>query len=126
MRPGMGRMGRGMGPMGMGALGINGRRYDPRRIDVRIRRGEPEIWRVRTIEMAHPFHVHGTAFQVLSLNGTPIAFNQTGLKDVVLIDGEAELLVQVDHEAGSDVPFMFHCHILEHEDGGMMGQFTVG
>ena len=123
-----GGMGRGMGLRGggmMGTMGINDRPYDPGRIDVRMQRGVPEIWRVRSLEMAHPFHVHGTAFQVLSLNGAPVPFETTGLKDVFLVDGEAEILVQADHPASSDIPYMFHCHILEHEDAGMMGQFTV-
>lgn len=118
-------MGGGMGMGGMGMMTINGEAYDPRRIDVPMRRGEPEIWRISAVEMAHPFHVHGTAFQVLTQNGVAVPFDATGLKDVLLVDGEAELLVQVDQEARTDVPFMFHCHILEHEDAGMMGQFTV-
>ena len=39
--------------------------------------------------------------------------------------GWTELLVRFDHEANDQFPYMYHCHILEHEDGGMMGQFTV-
>jgi len=39
--------------------------------------------------------------------------------------GEAEILVRFDQPASGATPFMFHCHILEHEDAGMMGQFTV-
>ena len=62
---------------------------------------------------------------VLSLNGEEVPFETTGMKDVFPVQGIAELLVRVDHEATDAVPFMFHCHILEHEDAGMMGQFTV-
>jgi len=123
---GGGMMGGGMmGGRAMGMMGINGQAYDPARVDVPMRRGVPEIWRVRAMEMAHPFHVHGTQFQVLTMNGEPVPFARTGLKDVVLVEGEAELLLQVDHDATAEVPFMYHCHILEHEDAGMMGQFTV-
>ncbi|MCB1134462.1 MAG: multicopper oxidase domain-containing protein, partial [Verrucomicrobiae bacterium] len=39
--------------------------------------------------------------------------------------GEAEILARFDQPASAETPFMFHCHILEHEDAGMMGQFTV-
>lgn len=121
--------GRGMGMRmggGMGQMSINEKSYDPRRIDVRMQEGETELWRIRASDMAHPFHIHGTSFQVLRENGKDVAFESTGLKDVILVDGEAELLVCVAHAATDKVPFMFHCHILEHEDAGMMGQFTVG
>ena len=47
------------------------------------------------------------------------------MKDTVVIDGETELLMRFTQPAGDRTPFMYHCHILEHEDGGMMGQFTV-
>ena len=40
-------------------------------------------------------------------------------------DGVAEILVRFDYEAPDHAPYMYHCHILEHEDCGMMGQFTV-
>ena len=133
MGGGMGRMGRGMG-RGMGGMGgggmmggmsINGRAFEMHRIDERVRRGDTEIWQVVTSDMAHPFHVHGTAFQVLSRNGRRQPFAELGWKDTVLVDGEAELLLRFAHRASERTPYMFHCHILEHEDAGMMGQFTV-
>ncbi len=119
---GGGGMGGGMGMMGMT---INGRAFDMSRIDLRARRGETELWEVRAGDMAHPFHVHGTSFQVLSRNGQPVDFASTGLKDTVLVDGQAELLMRFERTATDHAPYMFHCHILEHEDAGMMGQFTV-
>jgi len=45
-----------------------------------------------------------------------------GWKDTVLVNREAEILVPSTQPATSSRPFMFHCHILEHEDAGMMGQ----
>jgi FtsP/CotA-like multicopper oxidase with cupredoxin domain len=42
-----------------------------------------------------------------------------------LVNGRAEIALRFDHLAPASTPFMFHCHILEHEDGGMMGQFSV-
>ncbi|MCB1492070.1 MAG: multicopper oxidase domain-containing protein, partial [Rhodobiaceae bacterium] len=127
MGMGMGRgKGRGMGRgMGMGVMSINDGSFDPGRIDVQMKAGETELWRVYADEMAHPFHVHGTSFRVLRHNGNAVPFESTGLKDIFLVNGQAELLVRVKHEAREDVPFMYHCHILEHEDAGMMGQFTV-
>ena len=120
---GMGMMGGGGGMMGL--MGINGKAYDMDRVDVDMRHGETELWEVQATEMAHPFHVHGTSFQVVSNDGRDMAFERSGLKDVVLVKGKARILVKVDPPATPDIPFMYHCHILEHEDGGMMGQFTV-
>jgi len=114
------------GMMGGGhGMAINVASMDMGVINEKMQMGEAEIWEVSTTEMAHPFHVHGTSFQVLSLNGQAVDFDRMGLKDVVLVDGTAELLVQVDRKADADHPFMYHCHILEHEYLGMMGQFTV-
>jgi len=47
-----------------------------------------------------------------------------GWKDVVLVEDRAELLVAFNQPASSQYPFMYHCHILEHEDAGMMGQYV--
>lgn len=47
-----------------------------------------------------------------------------GELDVVLVEDKAELLVAFNHSAKPERPFMYHCHILEHEDAGMMGQYV--
>ncbi len=128
---GRGSMGGGMRGGGMrgggmmGELAINGRAFDIDRVDQELKRGETERWVVSANMMAHPFHVHATSFQVMSQNGQSVPYETMGLKDVVLVQGEAEILVRVDQPASDAVPFLYHCHILEHEDGGMMGQFTV-
>jgi len=75
--------------------------------------------------MGHPFHIHGVRFRVLSENGAAPRAENSGWKDTVFVEGEAELLVRFAHPATAANPFMLHCHILEHEDAGMMGQFTV-
>ncbi len=75
--------------------------------------------------LAHPFHVHGANFQVLSENGNKPGLENQGWKDTVLVDKQVEILIRFDHAAAEQKPFMFHCHILEHEDAGMMGQFSV-
>jgi len=116
----------GMGMMGYrsGMLGINGRAFDMRRIDEEVRLGDVEIWEIHSEMMAHPFHIHGVHFEVLSRNGGLPGPLDAGLKDTVLVDGSVELLVKFTQPARA-APFMYHCHILEHEDNGMMGQFTV-
>ena len=120
-------MGMGGGMMGGGhGMAINGVSMDMSVINEQLTLGKTEIWQVSASEMAHPFHVHGTSFQVLSLNGRAVDYSRMGMKDVVLVNGTAELLVQINRKADAAHPFMYHCHILEHEDLGMMGQFTVG
>jgi blue copper oxidase len=74
--------------------------------------------------MAHPFHVHGASFRVVSLDGASPPAHLAGWKDVVLVEDKAELLVAFNHPATREHPFMYHCHILEHEDAGMMGQYV--
>lgn len=119
----------GMGMMGMmrggGRMGLNGRSFDMNRIDFEAKLGTTEIWTVRSQMMAHPFHIHGTSFRILSIDGAPSPVHLAGLKDVVLVEDTVELLVPFNIGADKDHPFMTHCHILEHEDAGMMAQFTV-
>lgn len=104
---------------------INGQAFDMSRIDMSVKRGEMEHWSVSADMMMHPFHVHGVAFQVLRENGRAPKAQNTGWKDTILIDGQADILMRFDRPASESLPYMFHCHILEHEDGGMMGQFAV-
>ncbi len=75
--------------------------------------------------MAHPFHIHGVSFRILSNKSRKPSAEQAGWKDVVLVDERAEILVRFGHPASPKMPFMYHCHILEHEDHGMMGQVAV-
>jgi len=115
----MNMIGRGHG------MAINDAAMDMSVINEQLNLGETEIWEVNSEMMGHPFHVHGTSFQVLSQDGETVDYAKTGMKDVVLVNGTAELLVQLNRTADAKQPFMYHCHILEHEDLGMMGQFTV-
>ena len=104
---------------------INGRSFSMNRLDVTAKLGTSEIWEIVSSAMAHPFHVHGVSFRVLSNNGRKPPPQQYGWKDVVLVEDRAEILVRFDNPASPKMPFMYHCHILEHEDHGMMGQFAV-
>ena len=105
-------------------VGINGRTHDPNRIDVETKLGTTEVWEITSVGMVHPFHVHGALFRILSLDDKPPSDHLAGWKDVVLVEGAAKLLVKFTKPASRDHPFMYHCHILEHEDAGMMGQYT--
>ena len=77
--------------------------------------------------MAHPFHVHNVQFRILDRNGKAPHPGETGLKDVVLVHSNERVRILMSFPEYSDAktPYMYHCHILEHEDQGMMGQFVV-
>ena len=105
-------------------IGINGKPFDIGRIDVETKLGTTEIWEITSIGMAHPFHVHGALFRILSIEGAPPPAHLTGWKDTVLVEDTAELLVTFNQPATREHPFMYHCHILEHEDAGLMGQYV--
>jgi blue copper oxidase len=105
-------------------IGINGKPYDIGRIDVETKLGTTEVWEVVSVGMAHPFHVHGALFRVLSIEGAPPAAHLLGWKDTVLVEDKAELLVTFDRQATREHPFMYHCHTLEHEEAGLMGQYV--
>ncbi len=107
------------------AMGINGRPFHMQRIDFDVSNNTTEIWRIRSPQMGHPFHVHGARFKVLSHNGGPARPEDAGWKDTVFVEEETEILVEFKKPAPETAPFMVHCHILEHEDAGMMGQVTV-
>jgi bilirubin oxidase len=110
----------------MDLFGINGQAMDVSQINFTVNKGEIEIWQVTGQRMPHPFHIHGVSFQILTLNGEPVSEADRGWKDTVVVwDEVTEIAVRFDYEATIEFPFMVHCHMLEHEEFGMMGQFTV-
>lgn len=114
-----------MGGHGGMAFAINGSPFDIARLDLETRLGTSERWILAGEMMGHPFHIHGVRFRVASENGGAPRAENSGWKDTVFIEGEAELLVEFAQAAAPAMPFMMHCHILEHEDAGMMAQFAV-
>ncbi|AOM84090.1 multicopper oxidase family protein [Salisediminibacterium beveridgei] len=124
----------GMGPH----VNINGRQMDMDRIDEEVTLNDIEVWEISNESqgmmggmmggmgergMIHPFHIHGIQFQVLDRNGEAPPENERGWKDTVLVqENETVRIIAKFSEPGV---FMYHCHILEHEDVGMMGQFEV-
>ena len=111
-----------------GSMGINGRSMDKSRIDERVSLGSVEIWEItNTTPLSHPFHIHDIQFRVLTRDGGPPLPHELGLKDTVLINPGSTVRVIAEFADFADPqhPYMYHCHILEHEDAGMMGQFVV-
>ncbi|MEM7112692.1 MAG: multicopper oxidase domain-containing protein [Chloroflexota bacterium] len=110
------------------AFPINGRRMDMSRIDEVVMLNDVEIWEITNAGgQPHPFHIHDIQFLILDRDGTPPSASESGWKDTVLvnINETVRVITQFTTYANPDVPYMYHCHILEHEDGGMMGQFVV-
>ena len=107
---------------------INGRAYDPRRVDFSIAPGATEIWELRNdSDNQHVFHPHGVSFTVLTYGGRAPPAARAGLKDSLLLPPgtTARVAVRLPSHADPTTPFMFHCHLLAHEDHGMMGQYLV-
>ncbi len=105
---------------------INGKLFDMNRVDEAVTAGACEIWSVTNYapDISHPWHVHGIQFRVLDRTSGPLAPNDQGWKDTVRINpGETvRMLMHFDKQHGL---YMFHCHILEHSDMGMMGLYRV-
>ena len=102
---------------------INGKMMDMSRVDITTQLGATEIWTVENlVGMDHPFHLHGFQFQVLDRNGVPERVRRW--KDTVNVPKHetVRFIVRFDDFPGK---WMFHCHILDHEDHGMMGILEI-
>jgi len=107
---------------------INGKKYDPRRVDFKARQGKTEIWEFYNKPdmmggMVHPVHLHGAQFQIISRNGERPPVTEQGFKDTFAIaPGERVRVLVTFQYTGT---YMLHCHLLEHEDQGMMATVLV-
>ena len=108
-----------------GLFFINHATFDHDRVDVKVPLGSTEDWTIRnSSEELHIFHIHQVGFQVLSINGKAVPFD--GLQDTVNVPIHGEVKIRIAFTDPTIVGrFMFHCHILEHEDKGMMAQIEV-
>ncbi len=107
---------------------INGSPFNMNVVNYTIPLGNTEIWSIfNQSAIAHPFHIHDVQFYVLDRNGNPPPASEQGLKDVILIQPmeTVRFITRFEDFANEDVPYMYHCHMLFHEDKGMMGQFIV-
>jgi len=107
---------------------INGEKMDMSRIDTVVAVDTTEIWEVTNRSgNPHNFHIHDVQFRILNLDGNTPPPHLEGPKDTVFIPPRStgRVAVRFADYTNPDVPYMYHCHILIHEDAGMMGQFTV-
>ena len=115
--------------MSMTNFFINNKKFDMEQVEFTTEQEKVEVWNITNqTMMAHPFHIHGNHFYVLQVNGATPPPNMRGRKDVVTVppmNGSVKLVTKYANYGDAVLPYMFHCHILSHEDGGMMGQFIV-
>ncbi|WP_329060235.1 multicopper oxidase family protein [Streptomyces sp. NBC_01429] len=107
---------------------INGRSMAMDRIDFGVREGTVEVWDVVNDNgFLHNFHVHDVQFQVLTVDGGKPEPHLRGWKDTVLLAQGKHYRLAMRFRGHTDPnrPYMYHCHLLQHEDNGMMGQFVV-
>jgi suppressor of ftsI len=102
---------------------VNDKEFDADRVDVRPRLGTAEEWTLRnSSDEQHPFHIHVNDFQVVSVGGRP--YDASGVQDTVPLLPDQDVVIRTRF---TDFPgrFVFHCHILNHEDNGMMAVVEV-
>jgi FtsP/CotA-like multicopper oxidase with cupredoxin domain len=112
----------------LGDFTIDGRVFAVDRVDAVVPLGRPELWRVRNDQgVPHNFHIHNASFTVVDVDGAAPPAVLGGRKDTVFVapGSEVALAVEFGQHPDPTSPYMFHCHLLAHEDAGMMGQFVV-
>jgi FtsP/CotA-like multicopper oxidase with cupredoxin domain len=104
---------------------INGKTFDPDRLDTRVRLGAVEEWTIRNeSDELHDFHIHQTRFQLVEVNGTPQPLD--GYYDTVNVPVRGEIKIIIPFTDPVMVgKFVYHCHLLSHEDKGMMATIEV-
>jgi FtsP/CotA-like multicopper oxidase with cupredoxin domain len=113
----------GMGMRTAGSFTIDGRAFDAARIDQSVHADDVEEWVIsNTSPMDHPFHLHIWPMQVISVSGQPVA--TPTWQNVVNVPARSATVVRIAFgpQTGRSV---YHCHILDHEDNGMMGIVEV-
>lgn len=111
-------------------MSINGKIMDMARIDEVVPVDEVEIWEItNNMPMEHNFHIHSTHFYPLERNGKAenILPTEKGYKDTIRLAPRStvKVIVKMTDFPDDNNAYMYHCHFLEHEDDGMMGQFTI-
>ena len=107
------------------AFTLNGKTYDESRMDIEVPLGTVEEWEIANVDsdkMDHPFHLHAAPFQVVSRNGQSEPY--LAWKDTVLVKGGETVRIRVAFKDFANKS-VYHCHILDHEELGMMGVINV-
>lgn len=118
----------GMSYMVEGPFRIDGKNFSMDTINRISYLNNVEKWRwTNNTGIAHPIHIHDMHFYILNINGGAVPNYEKGKKDVVLVmpNQYVEFITKFEDFANDSIPYMYHCHLLHHEDDGMMGQFLV-
>ncbi len=104
---------------------IDGKTFDHARIDIRVPLGAIEEWTIRNdTDDMHVFHIHQVHFQLVAINGVPQPFD--GVANVVRVPERGSVTLRIAFTDPQIVGrFMYHCHVLKHEDQGMMANIEV-
>ncbi len=111
-----------------GPFTINNQAYDMDVINYSIPLNNVEVWSlINSSPIAHPFHIHDVQFYILDINGVAPQAHESGRKDVVMVMPmqTVRFITKFEDFSSDTMPYMYHCHLLTHEDDGMMGQFLV-
>jgi bilirubin oxidase len=111
-----------------GPFGINNQTFNMDSINEVVHLNTTEVWTlVNKTLVAHPFHIHDIEFNIIEKSGLPPTPSETGWKDVVLVmpNDSVKFITKFTTFADNITPYMYHCHLLHHEDDGMMGSFLV-
>ena len=104
---------------------IDGKTFDPSRTDIRVKLGAVEEWTIRNkANELHTFHIHQGPYQLVEINGVPQpADDHRDIVDVP-INGDVKVIIPFTNPTIVG-RFVYHCHILSHEDKGMMATIEV-
>lgn len=107
-----------------GRFTMNGHAWDPAVTAWTSTLGTVEEWTIRNeTDQDHPFHVHVNPFQITRIDGRPVPFD--GYQDTAVVPRFGSLTVRTRFTDFVGGPVLMHCHILDHEDMGMMSAFTI-
>jgi suppressor of ftsI len=102
---------------------INGKQFDATHVNVVAKLGTTEEWIIKnTAREQHPFHIHVNDFMVMAVNGKPVQSHSEQDTVPLPVKGEVRIRMHFNRFVGA---YVFHCHILAHEDNGMMGIIDI-
>jgi bilirubin oxidase len=107
---------------------FGGQYFSMDRVDQVVKLGDVESWTVTNDQIfGHSFHIHDIQFSLVSRDGQPVPAHERGWKDTVYVPrgSTVKFVTRFADFASDRYPFMYHCHMSNHEDGGLMGQFLV-
>ncbi len=107
---------------------FDGHSYDMSVIDQTVQLGAIESWAITSNHIfGHAFHIHDVQFAIVSRSSGEVADYERGWKDTlgIMPNETVTFIAKFEDYADPTLPYMYHCHMLNHEDGGLMGQFLV-